>query len=184
MADIIRQGVADLFNGVVRANANAGISWGTNNYPAGALAGWFGGPTTGLATAMAAGNIAAGNLSASNVASVLRNFTNQWAAIRRTRIVIYYAWNSGEDYVNSGVNVQYDGTAVAYTAYPAGSPGNNAALPGLAAGANASYSNMQACVNNLWSSYYEMCRNTTLTLTNTVCHTSCHDNCHCARGRR
>lgn len=184
MTDVTRQSIADQFNGVVRANANSGISWGTNAYPSGALAGWFGGSTAGNPTAMAAGNIAAGNLSASNVAAVLRNFTNQFAAIRRTRIVIYYAWNSGEDFVNSGVNVRYDGTAFAYTAYPAGAPGNNAALPGLAAGANVSWNNMVACINNLWGAYYELCRNTTLTLTNTVCHTSCHDNCHCARGRR
>ncbi len=184
MTDITRQMVADQANAVIRNNANAGISWGTNSFPAGALAGWFGGTTAGRADALGAGNIAAGNLSASNVSAVLRNFTNQFAAIRRTRIVVYYARNWGEDYRYSALDVQYDGTAIAHTAYPAGSPGNNASLPGLSAGANASWSNLAAGINNLWAQYNEMCRNTTLTLTNTICHSSCHDNCHCNRGRR
>ncbi|MND22221.1 hypothetical protein D3C81_144630 [compost metagenome] len=184
MTDITRQHVADLANAYMRNQANAGISWGTNSYPSGALAGWFAGPTSGQAAALGAGNFSAGPASASQVAAVLRSFNNNFAYIRRTRIVIYFANNTGEDYVNSFNTVQYDGTAIAFTAYHAGDIGAGVALPGISQGANMSYNGVAAACQNLYNRYLAVCRSSDLLLTNTVCHSSCHDNCHCARGRR
>lgn len=175
--DILRQHVANVANSYVRNNANAGISWGTNNFPAGSL-GWFAGDTNGIAQAFDANWIAGGDASASNVAANLRNFANLFGGIRRTRIVIYYL------HYQFGTQVQYDGTAFANTIYGVGDFASGAALPGLGGGADMDLNNLNACGNSLWNSYYANCRNTTLTLTNTICHTSCHDNCHCARGRR
>ncbi|MNU61457.1 hypothetical protein D3C71_506640 [compost metagenome] len=184
MTDITRQHVADLANSYMRNQANSGISWGSNAYPSGSLAGWFAGPTSGQSAALSAANFSAGPASASQVAAVLRSFNNNFAYIRRTRIVIYFANNTGEDYVNAFNTVQYDGTAIAFTAYHAGDIGSGVALPGIAQGSDMSYNGVANACNNLYQRYLAVCRNTTITLTNTVCHSSCHDNCHCARGRR
>lgn len=183
MANVTKASVLERANAWLAGNGNAGISWGTNNYPAGALAGWFGGTTGGVA-AMAANSFSDGNANAASLAAALRAFTNTFAAIRLTRIVIYYANNTGEDYVNAFNTVQYDGTAIAHTAYSVGNIGAGVSLPGMVANQNLNYANLEASCSNLWSSYYNNCRTNALTLVNTVCHSSCHDNCHCARGRR
>lgn len=177
-ADLIRQYVANVANNYVRNQANSGISWGTNNYPSGSLGGWFGGDTNGQPAAFDINWLPMGDASASNTAAYLRYFANLFGQIRRTRIVIYYL------HYLYGTQVQYDGTAIAHTAYSVGDYASGAALPGLAAGADMDLNNLNACGQSLWNSYYANARNTTLTLTNTICHTSCHDNCHCARGRR
>ncbi|MNV70218.1 hypothetical protein D3C71_1631670 [compost metagenome] len=184
MGNATKADVVALANSWLYNNANAGISWGNNNYPAGSLAGWFGGSTGGTGVGMSTGSFSDGNANAASVAAALRAFANTFARIRRVRIVIYYANNSGEDFVNAYNTVQYDGTAIAHTAYSVGDVGGQAALPGLGANQNLSYGNLNQACANLWTSYYNNARNTTLTLTNTICHSSCHDNCHCARGRR
>jgi hypothetical protein len=176
--EIIRQRVADIGNAYIRNNANSGISWGTNSYPSGSIAGWFRGTTAGRGEALSAGSFAGGETSASQTAAVLRNFVNVFTEIRTTRIVIYYL-----DY-RYGTTVQYDGTAVAHTVYGVGDVGSNVGLPGLTAGAEMDLNNLNASCNNLLNNYWANARNTVLTLTNTICHTSCHGNCHCARGRR
>lgn len=183
MTDASKASAVALANSWLHANANSGISWGTDNYPAGSLAGWFGGGVAGVG-GMDIGSFTSGNANAGSLAAALRAFTNTFARIRRVRIVIYYANNSGEDFVNAFNTVQYDGTAFANTAYSAGDIAAGVSLPGLGANQNLSYANLNQACSNLWTSYYNNCRNTTLTLTNTVCHSSCHDNCHCARGRR
>lgn len=184
MGNATKADVVALANSWLYNNANAGISWGSNSYPSGSLAGWFGGPTSGVAAGMDINSFSNGNANAASVAAALRAFTNTFARIRRVRIVIYYSRNTGEDYVNSYLDVQYDGTAIANTAYSVGDVGGGVGLPGLGANQDLSYGNLNQSCSNLWTNYYNNARNTTLTLTNTICHSSCHDNCHCARGRR
>lgn len=183
MGNVTKADVVALANSWLYNNANAGISWGSNSYPGGSLAGWFGGSTGGVG-GMDINSFSSGSANAASVAAALRAFANSFARIRRVRIVIYYANNSGEDFVNAYNTVYYDGTAIANTAYSVGDVGGAASLPGLGAGQAMSYGNLNQSCANLWTSYYNNARNTTLTLTNTICHSSCHDNCHCARGRR
>lgn len=183
MTDASKASVVALANSWLYNNGNADISWGSNNFPAGGLAGWFGGTTAGVG-GMDVNSFSNGNADAASLAAALRAFTNTFARIRRTRIVIYYANNTGEDFVNAFNTVQSDVTAIAFTAYSVGDIAAGVSLPGLSAGQNESYANLNQACANLWTSYLNNCRNTTLTLTNTVCHSSCHDNCHCARGRR
>lgn len=172
-----------LANSWLYNNANAGIGWGTNASPVGSLPEWFGGTTAGVAP-MVVGSFSNGNANAASLAAALRAFTNTFARIRRTRIIIYYSNNTGEDFVNAFNTVQSDDTAVAFTAYSVGDIAAGISLPSLSTGQSMSYSNLNIGCSNLWDSYNNNCRSTTLTLTNTVCHSSCHDNCHCARGRR
>jgi len=183
MGNATKADVVALANSWLYNNANAGIAWGTNSYPGGSLPGWFGGPTSGVG-GMDVNSFSNGNANAASVAAALRAFTNTFARIRLTRIVIYYANNTGEDYVNAFNTVYYDGTAVANTAYSMGDIGGSVFLPGVGAGQNLSYGNLNQSCANLWQNYYNTCRTGALTLTNTICHSSCHDNCHCARGRR
>lgn len=183
MTNITKQMVADLANYVIQGNANAGITWGSNNYPSGSLVGWFGGSNAGTGVLMSTDSFSSGDINAASVAAALRAFTNTFARIRLTRIVIYYSRHTGEDYKNVYNDVQYDGTAIAFTAYGVGDVGG-ASLPGLGAGQAVNYANLTQCCSNLWSNYYAIARTNPLLLTNTVCHSSCHDNCHCARGRR
>ena len=167
----------------IRDRANSGLSWGTNNYPAGSLVGWFGGTTAGLTAGMNAGGLSGGTMSAANVIQRLREFTNTFARLRRMRITIAYGNNSGEDFVNSWDDIQYDGTAYGFSATaatPAG--GGQAAISGIKGALR--IADIDNTVNNMYNAYVTHNRNNTISLYNRVCHTSCHDNCHCARGRR
>lgn len=59
MTDITPQRIIDRFNNRVRDYANASISWGSNNYPAGSDASWFGGTTSGVGDTVSAYDIQA-----------------------------------------------------------------------------------------------------------------------------
>lgn len=184
MGDAIKADVVALANSWIYNNANAGIAWGSNNYPAGSLPEWFGGSTAGVAAGLSVGAFSDGAASAASVAAALRAFVNTFSRIRLVRIIIYYSNNTGEDFVNAFLTTQSDNTAVAFTAYPVGDIGAGVSLPGLGAGQSLSYANLNQACANLWTSYSNNCRTNPMNAWTTVCHSSCHDNCHCARGRR
>lgn len=175
--DLTRQWLADRTNFFFKATANAGISWGTDNMPAGSL-GWFAGPRSGGTAALSAGSFQSGDTDASQAVAAIVGFANQFGGIRRTRIVIYRThWQVGQ-------TVAYDGTAISNSIYKVGDFASGAPKPGIGSGVVMAQSTIDTTINYLINAYNAACRNTTLTLTNTVCHTSCHSNCHCARGRR
>ena len=167
MGNALKTDVVALANSWIWGNANAGISWGSNSMPAGALAGWFGGATSGVG-GMSPASFSDGNANAASVAAALRAFTNTFARIRLTRIVIYLANNTGEDYVNAFNTVQYDGTAIANTAYPVGDIGGGVSLPGLGVNQNLSYANLNQACANLWTNYSNNCRVYPLVLENVI----------------
>lgn len=175
---ITRNRMAVEANSRIRDRCNSGISWGSNNYPANSLAGWFGGTTAGRSDTLSAGHFQAGEPDASQAVDRLRSFANGFAAIRRTRIVIY------RTHYKAGNQVIYDGTAVAHTAYSVGAYANGVPVSALRAGVEMDINTLRTSIDELYNQYVASARNTTLTLTNTICHSSCHSNCHCARGRR
>lgn len=175
---ITRSRLATQGNSRLRDRCNSGISWGSNNMPANALAGWFGGSSSGRNENLSRDSFSAGDTDASQAVARLRSFANAFAAIRRTRIVIY------RTHYQLGNEVIYDDTAIAHTAYSAGAFANNVPVSALRAGVEMDLGTLNASIDELYNAYVAACRNTTLTLTNTVCHSSCHSNCHCARGRR
>lgn len=175
---ITRNRVAIQANSRIRDRCNSGISWGTDNYPANSLAGWFGGTTAGLGESLSRDSFNAGDTDASQVVDRLRSFANVFAAIRRTRIVIY------RTHYQLGNEVIYDGTAVAHTAYPVGAFADGVPVSAVRNGVTMDLGALNESIDELYTAYASNCRTTTLDLTHTVCHSSCHGNCHCARGRR
>lgn len=175
---LTRNRMATQANARIRDRCNSGITWGTNSYPANALVGWFGGTTAGITTSMSRNNFTAGEPDPAQAAAALRTFANNFARIRRTRIVIY------RTHYQLGSTVDYDGTAVAHTATSAGAFANNVPVSGLRPGVEMDINTLNASIDELYNAYVASARNTTLTLTNTICHSSCHSNCHSARGRR
>jgi len=175
---ITRNRLAVQANSRIRDRCNSGISWGTNSYPANSLSWWFGGTTAGRGESLSRDSFNAGDTDASQVVERLRSFANIFAAIRRTRIVIYRTHHQ------LGSEVIYDGTAVAHTAYSVGAFANGVPVSAVRNGVTMDLGMLNDSIDELYSAYVSNCRNTTLDLTNTVCHSSCHSNCHTARGRR
>lgn len=179
MAEVItRNRVAVEANARIRNRCNSGISWGTNNYPAGSNPGWFAGDTNGRGEALAAGNFSAGVPGAANAKAVLRWFANIFGGIRAMRILIY------RTHYQLGNQLIYDGTAVAHSIYGVGDFASAAPLAPLNKNIALDLSDLQASCDELWNYYVAYCRNSAVTVSNVICHTSCHSNCHCARGRR
>jgi hypothetical protein len=169
----------------MQMTANSGISWGVDNPgPPGSLAAWyaqngnFGGPVSGQTHRLDPQTLSAGDVDAGQAIAEINYMANAFAGIRRCRIMIY------RTHFQLGTQLQYDNTAVGNTSYPAGDFASGAPKPGIGNQVTLSQSMIDASITNLINAYNAMCRNTTLTLTNTVCHVSCHSNCHCARGRR
>jgi hypothetical protein len=183
MANLAKADVAYYANVLIRNNANAGISWGTNNYPAGALPEWFGGTTAGRGEIFGAGDLA-NPPTGRQVSSALNNFAAMFAAIRALRIVIYYR-KTGSKNTTAGdyTYVAYDGTAIAHTAWAVGGVGNDVP-PVLTRGVPARAGDVWSYCDRLWQRYNQLCRATAMTAYNTICHTSCHGACHGSRGRR
>ncbi|MNB72853.1 hypothetical protein D3C87_1193800 [compost metagenome] len=179
MAEVItRNRIAYEANVRIRDRCNSGISWGTNSYPGGSNPGWFAGDTNGRPEALSAANFVAGVPNASQAKAVLRWFANVFGGIRLTRILIYRS-----HYV-VGLELIYDGTAMANTIYGVGDFAAAAPLGTLYGQAPLDMSNIQSNCDELWNYYYAYCRASAIQVSNTICHTSCHSNCHCARGRR
>lgn len=179
MANITPADVRNRFITGVMNRSNSSISWGTNNYPGGSNAGWFGGTTAGLSSIPTEAAIGGGAVSASKMANALLENARLLARCRRTRIVIYLQNSSGGSWWNS---TYYDGTDIAHLTqgYAVG-----VAMPPVP-GVNtpASIASVDNFVAGLWANL-QNARNNTATLTNTICHSSCHSNCHSAgRGRR
>lgn len=182
MTEILtRNRLAVAANSRIRDRCNSGISWGSNNYPANSLPGWFGGSSSGLNASLSAGSFQAGEPDAAQTAARLRSFANQFAAIRLMRIVIY---RSKSGYSNNTADVIYDGTAVAHSAYSVGAFANTVAMSKLHAGVELDITDLNSSVDELWNAYVANARSSALTRTNTVCHSSCHSSCHASRGRR
>lgn len=175
---ITRNRLAVNAHGRIRDRCNSGISWGTNNYPANSLVGWFAGTTAGLPHALSAANFAAGIPNATQAKAVFRDFANLFGGIRNTRIVIY------RSHYQLGSQVIYDGTAIANTNYKVGNFAAQSPMASLRDNVEMDLATLNVNLDELWNYYVANCRSAAQTLTNTICHTSCHGNCHCARGRR
>lgn len=174
MSDLKSNDIIQEFYRIVRNFSNSGISWGTNNYPANALSGWFGGTNAGHSVSTTTTAIKNGdNINTAQATAILLSLTRELARIRRTRIVI----------TKTGSGVIYDGTAIAHLT---GSRAASVAAPtkaGFTGGDDATLAGMKNYIARLKSNL-ETARNTTLRLDRTVCHTSCHSNCHKSRSRR
>lgn len=179
---ITRNRIATQANARIRDRCNSGISWGTNNYPANSEPGWFGGTTGGRGDSLSRANFSAGEPSVSQAVAALRNFANQFSAIRTVQILIYRS-RSGYSSGNGNI-LEYNGTAVAHTAYSVGAFGNSPAMSLMREGVEMDLAALNTSIDELWTAYVSAARNTTLQLSRVICHTSCHSNCHCARGRR
>lgn len=171
---ITRNRLALNANARIRDRCNSGISWGTNNYPANSLPGWFGGTTAGENNSLSAGSFPAGTTDVSSVKSVFRSLANAFGNIRLTRIRIH----------RSGQGVIYDNTAVANTAYDYGDFASGAGMAQINNGTDMNLTALNQALDELWNRYVATARSNALLLENTICHVSCHVNCHCARGRR
>lgn len=179
---ITRNRIALQANARIRDRCNSGISWGTNNYPANSDPGWFGGTTAGHGGAMSRGSFSAGEPSVSQAVAALRSFANQFSAIRTVQILIY---RSRTGYSSGNGNIlEYNGTAVANSAYSVGAYANSPVMSLMREGVEMDLGTLNTSIDELWSAYVSAARNTTLQLSRVICHTSCHSNCHCARGRR
>lgn len=179
---ITRNRIALNANSRIRDRCNSGISWGTNNYPANSDPAWFGGPTSGLAVSMSRNDFSGGEPSVTQAVSALRTFANRFAAIRTIRILIYRS-KSGYSSGNGNI-LEYDGTAVAHSAYSSGAHANSVALSAMREGVEMDLATLNSSLDELWNAYVAGARNTVLNRERVICHTSCHSNCHCARGRR
>lgn len=180
--EITRNRIAMSANSRIRDRCNSGISWGSNYYPANSDPAWFGGPTSGLAVSMTRADLNAGEPSASQTITALRAFANRFAVIRTIRILIYRS-KSGYSSGNGNI-LEYDGTAVAHSAYSSGAFANGVALSALRGGVEMNLTSLNNSLDQLWTAYVAGARNTVLNRERVICHTSCHSNCHCARGRR
>lgn len=185
MADLTRADVIYKANVLIRDRCNSGISWGTNNYPAGSQPSWFGGTTAGKFPSI---GLNSGAASSSQIVSTLQGFAGHFASIRRTRIVIYKNMNGYEpkrpnvNSTHAWTSVIYDATAIAHLASDAAgaTPGNHY----VTANNHATGWSIDDLCNKLYNSYVNNSRYTTATLSNNVCHYNCHNNCHDSRHRR
>lgn len=177
MANAAKTDVVNSANVLIRNQCNAGISWGSNNYPSGSLAGWFAGTTAGNQALFDLNNPAFQQQPTGRaMTNALNAFVGNFAYIRLMRIVIYY--NN-----NGSLQVRYDGTAVAHSTEPVG--GLTADLPPtINTGDLLSLGQVNDYCQRLFNRYNSAARGSAILRTNTLCHTSCHSNCHGSRGRR
>ena len=193
MSNIATVDASNIINSLMQNRINPQIAWGTNNMPANALPGWFGGATSGVPQVGTTGEATiTGAVGGPKVEGGVNFITGLFAQINRKRIIIYFQGNGLRPAQTNVINtapwteVQYDGTAIGYwnpslsvgglggrlgEGMPAGRPVTQAALVNYC---NAKY-------NQWWGAAGGV---VTGTLTNTVCHYSCHSNCHGSRGRR
>jgi hypothetical protein len=185
MAEIKTADVYLKFSERVSALSRSGISWGTNNYPANSLYGWFGGTTSGYYSLppYAAIEGPGGVLDADTMRATLHAYMKNYSRIRRTRIYIRQnrtGWSSG-----NGYRVIYDTTTIANL-----TAAQEINIPAQAAGTvDDGYAIDRAgadgFIERLRNAYYNYARvNTTHTLARDICHAQCHDSCHNSRGRR
>jgi hypothetical protein len=194
MGKIAKADAAWILNVLMKDRICSGITWGTNNYPAGSNPGWFYWPNTGdpsrfdPITAMDGQNV-----NAQGAMNSVTYFIGFLGGIVKTRIVIYKSANG-----HAGSNSWYahtltvsDQTAVAclsvetvpglYGAYPVTTPISPKILPNTGA-AYSSFANF--CTRQV-DKFMNLTRNgAAWQLNNTICHSSCHSNCHGSRNRR
>lgn len=184
MADVKSLDAYYRFYNRVTLASTAGISWGTNNYPANSLVGWFGGTTAGSLGLPSVDAIEGPNddLNAAALRTVFMQYANIYSRIRRTRV---YITRSKSGYANNTASVLYDGTAIA--SLPAGDQFNLGALAagGLNATLDVDQGQAYDYIERLRNLYIQRTRVSTLkTLSRQICHTQCHSSCHNSRGRR
>jgi hypothetical protein len=195
MGTINKQSSADVLNVLVFNRIAQGITWGTNNYPAGSNPGWFAFPNSGPPERVIASNLTTNweAVSAQNAMNSVSYLIGFWGGIVKTRIVIYKSANG-----HAGSNSWYahtltvsDQTAVAcldvgtvpglYGAYPV----TTQLAPPPSRGTPARLSDYQSFATRMTDRFLNLTRNgNAWQLNNTICHSSCHSNCHGSRNRR
>lgn len=177
MTEIItRNRLAANANSLITNRCKAGISWGTNNYPANSDPAWFAGTNAGPDAAFGGYQFSAGVANAQQAIDVLKYVSNLFASVRTTRIVIYMS------HFSLGQTVVSDNTAVAWINAPAAFS-NNVGM-WFASGYDMDLNAFNNSCEAIYSAYLSTCRYQTATYTRTICHTSCHSSCHSSRGRR
>jgi len=182
--NIEEQNIVDRFADYVVANANSGISWGTNNAPFAEFStAYFGGTTSGKSIGISGANIFASPITASTIYNALVAETNTYTRIRNLRALLFVEGAGGNTGTRPTPGYVYDATAVANmnTGYlqSVGSPSN----AGVASGQLIIASNLESFFYNLYIAYVNA-RANTVTIQINVCHASCHSSCHGSRSRR
>lgn len=190
------QNIVDRFADYVVVNANAGITWGTNNTPFPEFStSFFGGTTSGKGIGINGNSIGATEttITASSIYNTLVSETNAYTSIRQLRALLFItgAGNTAGagtrvdagPRVGVGPGYIIDQTSVANmsTAYlqSIGSP----SASDVSSGNSVTSSGLETFFLNLYNSYIST-RSNTVTIQVDVCHASCHGNCHSSRGRR
>lgn len=183
-----KQNIVDRFADYVTANANSGISWGTNAYPFGEWdkAYLFGGSTGGKAIGISGGNIsggASGEVVAQYIYDALITETYYYTSIRNMRALLNVTGGGGNTGSRPTAGIVYDGTAVTFM--------NGNYYQGVSAGRDNVYAGNTITASGLQNMFYSMYANYWAARGNTagpfqtdVCHASCHSSCHSSRGRR
>ena len=185
MTNITKASAANTVNVLIRDKCNAGITWGTNNYPANAEPSWFAGPNTGINNTLTeAADTFNGAVTGKSLTDIINYFTGFFAAIRLMRIVIYYNTNGKLSAIYDGTTVANINPSVVSGAMAAGV--GDAAPPMLTAGTIVDLSDFEGYCDRMYAKYASKCRagSAPVTITKTVCHSSCHSSCHTSRGRR
>ena len=199
MSAITKVDAANILNVLMLDRINAGISWGTNAYPAGSDPTWFNLTNAGQVERFDPNFFTDGwtSVSAQNAMNSVSYFISFLCAIRLTRIVIYLSGNGAASPGNSNdwtawTRVQSDQTAVA--TLNAGTVPNvmvkdvgnqQASAPLITPGTPTKYSDYSEFCTRMVNRFLTLTRNSgAFLLTKTICHSSCHSNCHGSRNRR
>jgi len=179
-----KQNIIDRFADYVVADANASISWGTNNKPFSEMPNsYFGGTTSGRSIGINGGSIGGTVVTAATIRSVLETETYNYTNMKNLRARLNVTGGGGNTGSKPTPGIVYDQTAKAHmaTGYRSGIGAVNNS--NVSTGNTITVGNLQTYFTNLRTAYRAR-RDDTTTVTIDVCHASCHSSCHGSRGRR
>jgi hypothetical protein len=195
------ENIVSRFHDYVRASAQSGVTWGTNNLPVYAPgtpwettvipATAMGGPNNGDpgAGAFIGDAVPGAVINGYNIYNYLNFFTYEYCYIRNVRALLTVTGDGGNlgNYPEPGD--VYDVTRVAYFSNRSTQAGQVADFAGptpggVSANQVISATEMENFLARCRASYINFARNQTYIYNPIVCHASCHSSCHGSRGRR
>jgi hypothetical protein len=194
--------IVSRFHDYVRASAQSGVTWGSNNLPVYAPgtpyaytvipSGAMGGPTNGDPGAAAfIGDAAVGSvIDSTNIFNYLIFYTYEYVKIRSIRALLTVSGQGGNTGTRPTAGEVYDVTRVAYVSFAAtnGQPQLAEYVTPARGGLNPDQVidavGMENFLARCRSAYTAYSRNQTYIYNPVVCHASCHSACHGSRGRR
>lgn len=179
-----KQNIVDRFADYVAADANASITWGSNNEPFSEMdnATW-GGTTSGRSIGITGASITGTVITASTIRSVLQAETAAYTNMRNLRARLNVTGGGGNTGSRPTPGIIYDQTAKAHLNTGYRQSLGTVANAGVTSGTTISTTNLETYFSNLRTEYRRL-RDNTVTITVDVCHASCHSSCHGSRGRR